>query len=70
MFTYPFGPAEVVEQFRQYFGPTVVAFSKLDTDGQNALRSDLEALWTEHNQANDGTTAVESEYLEVRATKS
>lgn len=70
MFTYPFGPVEVVEQFRQYFGPTVVAFSKLDPDGQAALRSDLEALWREHNQAKDGTTAVESEYLEVRAVKS
>ncbi len=69
MFLYPLSPAEVVEQFRQYFGPTVVAFSKLDADGQAALRSDLEALWAEHNQATDGTTAVESEYLEVRAVK-
>lgn len=68
-FHYAMPPAEVVEQFRQYFGPTVVAFSKLDTEGQAALRSDLEALWTEHNQATDGTTVVESEYLEVRATK-
>lgn len=69
MFHYPMDPAGVVELFRQYFGPTVVAFSKLDADGQAALRSDLEALWTEHNQAADGTTAVESEYLEVRAIK-
>jgi len=69
-FTYPIPPSEVVEQFRQYFGPTVVAFSKLDAEGQAALRADLESLWTEHNQATDGTTAVESEYLEVRAVKS
>lgn len=69
MFHYPMDPAGVVDLFRQYFGPTVVAFSKLDPDGQAALRSDLEALWTEHNQATDGTTEVESEYLEVRATK-
>ncbi len=69
MFLYPMSPAEVVEQFRRYFGPTVVAFSKLDPDSQAALRSDLEALWTENNQATDGTTAVESEYLEVRAVK-
>ena len=68
-FTYPFGPAEVVEQFRLYFGPTVKAFGALDEAGQAALRSDLEALWTEHNQATDGTTQVESEYLEVRAVK-
>lgn len=69
MFEFPFGPADVVEQFRQYFGPTVVAFSKLDADGQAALRSDLEALWTEHNRATDGSTKVESEYLEVKAIK-
>ena len=68
-FTYPFGPAEVVEHFRKYFGPTQKAFESLDVDGQAALRADLEALWTEHNRATDGTTQVESEYLDVRATK-
>lgn len=69
MFTYPFGPAEVVEHFRKYFGPTQRAFESLDDQGQDALRKDLEDLWTEYNHANDGTTQVESEYLEVRATK-
>ena len=69
MFTYPFGPAEVVEHFRKYFGPTQKAFESLDADGQNALRADLEGLWNEHNQATDGSTQVESEYLEVRAIK-
>lgn len=69
IFTYPFGPAEVVEHFRKYFGPTQKAFESLDADGQNALRSDLEHLWTEFNHASEGTTQVESEYLEVRAVK-
>lgn len=69
MFTYPFGPAEVLEHFRKFFGPTQKAFESLDADGQAALRSDLEQLWTEHNQATGGTTQVESEYLEVRAVK-
>lgn len=69
-FTYPFGPAEVVEHFRMYFGPTQKAFESLDADAQNALRSDLEQLWTEQNRATDGTTEVESEYLEVRALRS
>ena len=69
LFTYPFGPAEVVEHFRKYFGPTQKAFEALDEGGQAALRRDLEALWAEHNEATDGTTLVESEYLEVRATK-
>jgi|SRR5215203_2611314 len=69
LFTYPFGPAEVVEHFKTYFGPTNKAFANLDEAGQAALRKDLEDLWASANQATDGTTAVESEYLEVRATK-
>ena len=68
-FTYSFGPAEVVQQFIEFFGPTVKAFGSLDADGQAALRKDLEDLWAENNRATDGTTQVESEYLEVRATK-
>jgi hypothetical protein len=68
-FTYPFGPAEVVEHFRKYFGPTQKAFESLDVDGQTALRKDLEHLWTEHNMATDGTTKVESEHLEVRSIR-
>ena len=69
IFTYPFGPAEVVEHFRKYFGPTQKQFEQLDEAGQAAMRSDLVALWEQNNQATDGTTKVESEYLDVRATK-
>ena len=68
-FEYPFGPEEVVEHFRKYFGPTQKAFESLDQAGQDALRKDLVDLWTKHNQATDGSTKVESEYLEVIATK-
>jgi ubiquinone/menaquinone biosynthesis C-methylase UbiE len=68
-FTFPFGPAQVVEHFRKYFGPTQKAFESLDEAGQDALRKDLLELWTEHNHANDGKTSVTSEYLEVIAVK-
>jgi SAM-dependent methyltransferase len=68
-FHYDFGPVEVVEHFRKYFGPTQKAFESLDENGQAALRSDLEALWTGGNEATDGSTDVVSEYLEVLATK-
>lgn len=66
-FTFPFGPAEVVDFFREYFGPTKMAFAALDPEGQAALKKDLVDLWTEHNHATDGTSDVESEYLEVTA---
>jgi SAM-dependent methyltransferase len=68
-FKYPFGPAEVVEFFRTYYGPTQRAFAALDANGQSVLRRDLEALWSAHNRATDGTTHVESEYLEVVAIR-
>lgn len=68
-FAFPFSPAEVVEHFRVYYGPTNKAFAALDEEKQAALRSDLEKLWTQNNQATDGTTAVEAEYLEVIATR-
>ena len=66
---YPFPPSEVVEFFRTWYGPSNRAFAALDADGQHALRSDLEALWSAHNRATDGTTALEAEYLEVAAIR-
>ena len=69
LFTFDGSPIDAVECFRQYFGPTQKAFDSLDENGQAALRRDLEDLWTRHNRATDGTTEVESEYLEVIATK-
>jgi ubiquinone/menaquinone biosynthesis C-methylase UbiE len=68
-FHYPFAPKEVVRFFRQYFGPTQTAFSRLDETGQASLAAQLEAHWKEHNLAQDGTTMIKGEYLEVRAGK-
>ena len=66
---FPFSPAQVVEHFREYYGPTQKAFGTLDEDKQAALRKDLEQLWTANNQATDGTTLVDGEYLQVTATR-
>jgi len=68
-FRYPFTPAEVVEFFRTYYGPSYKAFAALDAEKQPALRQDLEQLWAAHNTATDGTTSIESEYLEVVAIR-
>jgi len=68
-FKYPFPPKDVVWFFRRYFGPTQMAFSRLDETGQAALAAQLESVWLEHNLATDGTTAVEGEYLDVRAIR-
>ena len=68
-FRYPFPPNEVVEFFRTYYGPSHKAFAALDAEKQSALQRELEQLWTEHNTATDGTTFIESEYLEVPAIR-
>jgi SAM-dependent methyltransferase len=68
-FHYPFSPAGTVDFFRQYFGPTRVAFSRLDAAGQADLGAQMEALWAANNYATDGTTRVEVEYLEVKAVR-
>ena len=64
-FRLPVSPEETVNFFRTWYGPTLRAFAALDEDGQTALHRDLTRLWSEHNRAVDGTTHVQSEYLEV-----
>ena len=68
-FRFPFAPPEVVEFWRQFYGPTQRAFAALDADGQTAFRKDLEGLWTTHNKGDGGSTLVDSEYLEVVALR-
>ena len=68
-FDYPFPPHAVVEFFRINYGPMSRAFESLDAAGQENLRSDLVHLWSTHNQASDGTTQVDAEYLEVIANR-
>jgi SAM-dependent methyltransferase len=65
---FPFGPAETVDFFRRYYGPTGKAFDALGADAQAALRHDLVALQAEHNSAQEpGMTEARAEYLEVVA---
>jgi SAM-dependent methyltransferase len=66
-FEYPVGPDEVVDLFRLWYGPTIRAFAALDAASQIALQRDLVLLWARNNRATDGTTYVQSEYLEVIA---
>ena len=68
-FSYPFAPTEMVAFFRQYFGPTQMAFARLDRAAQTTLAALLEALWNRYNIAIDGSTRIASEYLDVRAIR-
>src|SRR5439155_25110570 len=68
---YPFPPAETVEFFRQYYGPTQRAFASLDASAQAALRRGLVEFHTDNTTARTpGTTEVAAEYFEVIAVRS
>jgi len=64
-FRYPFPPAEVVDFFIAYYGPTLRAFGSLNEETKPSFKNDLTALWETNNQATDGTTDVMAEYIEV-----
>ncbi|GEP42962.1 class I SAM-dependent methyltransferase [Brevifollis gellanilyticus] len=67
---YPFPPAETVDFFRQYYGPTLRAFESLPASDRPALREDLVKLQTEYNRSTEpGTTEVAAEYLHITASK-
>lgn len=67
---FPYSPADTVEFFRKYYGPTFRAFESLPAPSQEALRRDLVDLQTRYNIATAShQTEVAAEYLEVVATR-
>jgi ubiquinone/menaquinone biosynthesis C-methylase UbiE len=70
-FDLPMPPAGAVAFFRKYFGPTQVAFARLDEAGQAAFQQALEELWAGANVAEDPErqTLIRNEYLMVTARK-
>jgi ubiquinone/menaquinone biosynthesis C-methylase UbiE len=68
-FAYAFSPAEVVELFRQYYGPTSRAFAGLDEAAARELRHELVTLWSANNRGGEELTEVAAEYLEVVAIR-
>jgi SAM-dependent methyltransferase len=71
-FDMPVNPAGAVMFFRKYFGPTQMAFQRLDQPGQAAFAADLEALWAKENVSPEpeSRTLVRNEYLQILATRS
>ena len=70
-FDMPVNAAGAVAFFRKYFGPTQMAFGRLDEAGQAKFAEALEELWAGANVAeNPGErTQVKNEYLEVVARR-
>jgi SAM-dependent methyltransferase len=69
-FDYAFGPAAVVDHFREYYGPTNRAFATLGEADQQSLYGALVDLWSSRNLSTDpNRTIVDAEYLHVEATR-
>jgi SAM-dependent methyltransferase len=70
-FDMPFDAAGSVAFFRRYFGPTQVAFNRLDERGQAAFAAELEALYAGANVSPNPAnhTLIHNEYLQVTAVR-
>jgi hypothetical protein len=66
-FNHPGQPAELLAEFRSYYGPTMNAFEAATASGREAdLQRELEALCNEHNvNASDAPTSIPATYLRV-----
>jgi ubiquinone/menaquinone biosynthesis C-methylase UbiE len=58
-----------LEYMQKWFGPTKMAFARLDEAGQKALADDLIGLAQRHNMAGDAAVVAPATYLEVVATR-
>lgn len=66
-FKAPFPPAEFLNRFKNYYGPTMNAFEAAEKNGKAAeLQQELEALFTSQNQSTDpNTTSIPATFLRV-----
>ena len=66
-FNFPGTPAEFVETFRRYYGPTMNAFEAAEKGGRaDTLRKELEALFEAQNTCTrQGVTSIPATFLRV-----
>jgi ubiquinone/menaquinone biosynthesis C-methylase UbiE len=62
-FQYWHSTDHAVDVFWRWFGPTISAAERLDDEGRDALRTDLQQVFERYNRATDGTAVVENTYL-------
>jgi SAM-dependent methyltransferase len=67
-FNFPGTPSEYVDEFRNYYGPTMNAFEAADKNGKVAeLQKELEELFTRQNRSDNGTS-IPATFLRVTIT--
>lgn len=68
-FNGPFTPAQFVERFRNYYGPTMNAFEAAEKNGKAAdLQRELETLFNNQNKNGAGGTSIPATFLRVTVT--
>ena len=70
-FNASFSPAEFVERFKAFYGPTMNAFEAAGKNGKAAeLQRELEELFVRENRSGDpNTTSIPATFLRVTVTK-
>ena len=70
VFRHPGPPAEFLDRFRLYYGPTMNAFEAATKDGRaEQLRGELTKLFEQQNQAGADRTVIPATYLKVTVRK-
>ena len=66
-FNFPSPPADLVAEFRAYYGPTMNAFDAAEANGRtDELQEELVALFNAQNDSpNPGTTSIPATFLRV-----
>src|SRR5215510_761719 len=69
-FNYTGTPSAFVEEFRNYYGPTMNAFDAAEKNGKAPdLQKELEALFNSQNKHSSGATSIPAAFLRVTATR-
>jgi SAM-dependent methyltransferase len=66
VFNYAGSPAHFVNEFRNYYGPTMNAFAAAEQDGRaEDLAKELVALFTAQNRSSNGSCSIPATFLRV-----
>jgi hypothetical protein len=66
-----YSPAQLVSNFKNYYGPTMNAFEAAEKNGKAAnLQHELEALFNSQNKSTaEDTVSIPANYLQVTVTR-
>jgi SAM-dependent methyltransferase len=71
VFRSPAPPRELLQTFKQYYGPTMIAFEAASKDDRaDQLETELAELFVQYNRAGTDRTEIPATFLKVTVTKS